>query len=367
MTVFEKIKLQEAYQKVLNEASAAWGNGALKNSNITQQPKPIDYRITEPTTTEYSSETPEYFKAIASKPDTPATDAERYLPSSKDMPKAPLPPSPPSFWQRLKNAKGGAMGDIVNAGLRTMANGSSLVTVPYKPGTNELKSSEELQREQKNSAIAGAGAAGVVAGAHYPVVGGVAMSLADGVANWWDKYNKDKSSANLEHDITKAKVEAERTGKSVEEILKRDGIINQAARVQVEKLTGIPYETVTNMASNINVAQAYDMAKHRISDELAKQPLQQTDRDFIDSPVMRSMVNNVGHNFPLTGPFVDAYNNYHSLKRQNPDSSFLSNIGKATVKSLPVVRHLVEQPRLKPNTPPSASISNDDLNAIEID
>ena len=62
----------------------------------------------------------------------------------------------PSFWERLKNAKGGTMGDIVNAGYGSMAMGSPFVIRPYKPGTNELKSSEELQREQKNNVIAGA-------------------------------------------------------------------------------------------------------------------------------------------------------------------------------------------------------------------
>jgi hypothetical protein len=56
-----------------------------------------------------------------------------------------------------------SMGDIVNAGLRTMANGSPMVIAPFKNGTDKIKSSDELQREQKNNAIAGA--VGLAAGA----------------------------------------------------------------------------------------------------------------------------------------------------------------------------------------------------------
>jgi hypothetical protein len=54
-------------------------------------------------------------------------------------------------------------GDIINAGLRTMANGSPMVIAPFENGTNKIKSAEELQREQKNNVIAGA--AGLAAGA----------------------------------------------------------------------------------------------------------------------------------------------------------------------------------------------------------
>lgn len=290
-------------------------------------------------------------------------------------------------------------GDIVNAGYSSMAMGSPFAQRPYKPGTNELKSSEELQREQKNSAIAGA--AGLAAGAaavnpvaagmvgkatlqgvkavgkaglkgiktvrQHPVKSLLGMSGADAVANWWNGYSKNMDGANLEYEVAKSKIEAERTGKSAEEILNRDGVVDKAAKVQVERLTGMPYETVTNAANNITVAQAYDMAKPKITAELAKQPLQQTDRDFIDSPILRSAVNQIGHGFPLTGPLYDGYNNYHALKRQNPDSSSLSNLGKAAVKSLPIARHLVEQPRLNPNPPPSTSTTNVDSETIEIE
>jgi hypothetical protein len=279
-------------------------------------------------------------------------------------------------------------GDIINAGLRTMANGSPVVTVPYRPGTNELKSAKELHQEQKNSVIGTA--AGLAAGAaavnpaaaatvakgalrganvvrRHPIKTLLGMSGADAVANWWNGYNKNIDSVNLDYEIAKSKVEAERTGQSVEDVLNRNGVIDKAAKGQIEKLTGMPYETVTNVANKMTVAQAYDAAKPEITTALAKQPLQQTDRDFIDSPKLRSAVNQIGHGFPLTGPLYDGYNNYHALKRQNPDSSTLSNLGQAAIKSLPIVRHLVEQPRLKPTTPPPAPISNDEFNDIEID
>lgn len=275
-------------------------------------------------------------------------------------------------------------GDIINAGYSSMAMGSPFAPRPYKPGTNELKSSKELQQEQKNNVIAGAAGlaavnpaatATVVKGAlrganavrRHPVKTLLGMSGADAVANWWNGYNKNIDSANLEYEIAKSKVEAERTGQNAEDVLNRNGVIDKAAKGQIEKLTGMPYETVANVANNMTVAQAYDAAKPQITAALAKQPLQQTDRDFIDSPKMRSAVNQIGHGFPLTGPLYDGYNNYHALKRQNPNSSTLSNLGQAAIKSLPVVRHLVEQPRLKPNTPPPAPISNDEFNDIEID
>lgn len=280
-------------------------------------------------------------------------------------------------------------GDIINAGYSSMAMGSPFAPRPYKPGTNELKSAKELQQEQKNTAIAGA--AGLAAGAaavnpaaaatvgkgalraanavrRHPVTTLLGMSGADAVANWWNGYNKNIDSANLDYEIAKSKVEAERTGQNAEDVLNRNGVIDKAAKGQIEKLTGMPYEKVTNMANNMTVAQAYDVAKPQITAALAKQPLQQTDRDFIDSPKMRSAVNQIGHGFPLTGPLYDGYNNYHALKRQNPNSSTLSNLGQAAIRSLPVVRHLVEQPRLKPNTPPpTAPIANDEFDAIEIE
>ena len=54
-------------------------------------------------------------------------------------------------------------GDIINAGLRTMANGSPMVIAPFKNGTNELRPADEIRQEQKNNVIAGA--AGLAAGA----------------------------------------------------------------------------------------------------------------------------------------------------------------------------------------------------------
>jgi hypothetical protein len=83
-------------------------------------------------------------------------------------------------------------GDIINAGYSSMAMGSPFAPRPYKPGTNELKSSEELQREQENSAIAGAVGLGAAAAVANPAAAATAGKYAMNAFNAYSAYELGK-------------------------------------------------------------------------------------------------------------------------------------------------------------------------------
>ena len=51
--------------------------------------------------------------------------------------------------------KQAALGDIVNAGVSTMAMGSPFAPKMFTPGTNTVKPTAQIQQENKNSAIGG--------------------------------------------------------------------------------------------------------------------------------------------------------------------------------------------------------------------
>ena len=172
--ISESTKIAKAYLKnVVDEASVKWGSDAVDLNDGSTDILQSNIQSTALDNFDKSSDDNKNpYNIIIN---------DKHKPLVNDIiPTTPLdaPPkqSKPSFWERFKNAKGGTMGDIVNAGYSSMVMGSPFATRPYKPGTNELKSSEELQREQKNSVIAGAIGAAVLNPAVAAKLGSYALN-----------------------------------------------------------------------------------------------------------------------------------------------------------------------------------------------